>query len=727
MNYIVTKNPEFFQNIGKYNCISIQEFGAMIAEVKGMAADSETTGLDARKDKLFAIQFGTGKDNFIIDLQDYSSSLRFKEYEGLTQNPQDIWPFIREKHLVFHNGKFDLGFWMMSDFIPDPEFIWDTMIASQIKYNGKPWILHNLADTMKREIGVTIPKDERKNIHIVKLSTAASIEYCFNDVDKLKHLHTKLFDDLKAYGSHQTYHLQRKFLCPLVYMELCGLPLNKYKWNQKIEQDKLEYAMAKQAVKQYIWDNLPKYRKMQMNLFEQDIELNVKLSSPAQMIPVFRDLGINVEVDDKEAHTKKPKKRETPHQKSLRERGKKESIEKDVLSLSTHEFVPIWIRYTDAEHTLNNFGQNILDKIEDDNRIYLRFRPMVDTSRIASSKESAMNGLNIPAKANTRECFEATPGFKMVVCDFEGQENVILADKSEDEVMLDSVINGKCLHCAYARLAFPEIAHLSDKEIKKNHADKRSFVKAPRFLKAYGGSAYTMAKQCGMSTERAEFLSEQYDILHPGVTSWGLDNLAKNTKKGYIESALGWRLALPRYEEFMEHAEVIDNMTDEDTTLYRKGKKIHIALKEYKDTVEKLKEQGLPVSDTPFVITDKLAYEYYLKIRPHMKRYFQLQGEYHRLTLNNPIQTTGAHMTKLALVMLYIHIVERGHIWLARLSNSPYDEIVMEVKDELVEEYVPVLQNTMREAANKFLYSGKVKMGADAAAGTNWESAKHPA
>lgn len=61
------------------------------------------------------------------------------------------------------------------------------------------------------------------------------------------------------------------------------------------------------------------------------------------------------------------------------------------------------------------------------------------------------------------------------------QETVVGADLTKDPVMMDSVINGKDLHCAFARVLNPEIAELSDDEIKENHKSKRQDAKSPRF------------------------------------------------------------------------------------------------------------------------------------------------------------------------------------------------------------------------------------------------------
>lgn len=713
MNYIVTRNPDFFRKIGEYHYCSLSELQQKLEGVKGVSIDSETTGLRALDDKIFAVQIGTGRDNFVIDLQDYSSTIAFKEFEGITQTIDEVLPLLYNRGLVFHNAMFDLGFLMKAGFVPDVDMIYDTMIQSQILHNGRDMVRHNIGAVMERELGVKLDKIEQKNIHRVKLSTKEAIEYCFNDVDRLLELHKVMYAKLSSYGGNLTYHTNRKALAPLVYIELCGIPTNKYKYASKIERDKISLKKAEREVVDYIWENLPEYRKMQLDLFSVLQEVTCLLSSPSQMIPVFQKLGINTVTDDKKAGTKKGRLGETKEEKDLRLEGKKNSIEESVISLSDHEFVKLWLAYKDAQHKCNNFGANIYNEIRD-GRIYVKFKPCVDTARISARKEGSMNSLNVPSDKDTRDCYEASEGFQFIVCDYEGQENVCLADQSLDPVMIASCVNNLDLHCAFARLAYPEIAELSDAEIKDKHKDKRTSVKSPRFLKAYGGSAYTMSKQCGMSMEQATFLSDKYDELHPGVLEWGNATLEKAITVGYLLSADNWRLWLPDFEEFKAAGRKIDGITREMWQMYKRGKEENILMRE-------AEEKGLE-----YVMTEEGedCWDVYKEWRGVVRYYWKKRGEYYRLSLNFPIQSRAAHQSKRALTALFQYIVAKGHLWVARIVNFPYDELDMEVKNHLVKEYVSVLENCMRECGDYYLESGLLKMGADAKAGTSWHTAK---
>ena len=446
MNYIITKNKEFFNKIDNFNFCNLQEMD--LPEI--IAIDTETTGLDSKVDEIFAIQIGTKINNYLIDLQSYNN-------KNLEINLKEVMPFIIDKTLIFHNSAFDLGFFFVKNYFPKK--IKDTMLASMIYYNGDAFIRHSFKECMQRDLQVHYDKTEQANIATVKLSQKSTIEYCFNDVDKLIQLHEKYVELLTNYNALQTYNLHCQHIRALTYMELCGLPISKQKWLEKIDNDYKKYKEAEYKIIEYIFDNLPKYRNLQLELFSSEKKINCLLSSSQQMIPVFKDLGINVEIDEKGVI--------------------KESLEKSVLLKSKHEFVKLWLDFKEHEHNVTTFGNSILNKIQPDNRIYTRFKPILDTARISSRKKE-INFLNFPSNRETRDCFTANNGFKMICCDFEGQENVVGADLTNDTALIKSITDGLDLHCAFAKLLYPEIKDLSDDEIKKNHKDKRNSAKAPR-------------------------------------------------------------------------------------------------------------------------------------------------------------------------------------------------------------------------------------------------------
>jgi DNA polymerase I len=446
MDFIITKRKDYFGLIGEYDFCTIDD----IQLPNVVAVDTETTGLECyhtdkgfRGDELFAIQLGTKINNYLIDLEG-----------GI--NLQEVFNLLKDKTLVFHNAMFDLRFFFKHNFVPKK--VRDTFLASKILYNGgrDDVFTHNFKDVMQRELNLTYDKTEQANIGKNKLSNNEAIKYCFNDVDKLLQLEEVLYQKLEDNNQLKAYEVQCDATLPLAYMEMCGMPLDNIKWLDKIKKNKLELEEVGVNLKSYIYDNLPKYRDNQLDLFVTKKEVRLNFNSPKQMMPVFKDFNLNI----------------------INDKGKK-SLNEKVISKNKHAFVDIWLSRQKLQKALSTFGENVLEKAVE-GRIYTSFNPMVDTSRI-SCRKGGINFLNFPREKMTRDAFVANKGYKMVGADYSNQEVYCGADMHHDKVTLDSIKKGICLHCAFAKVLYPEIAHLSDKEIKEKHPDKRQEAKSPRF------------------------------------------------------------------------------------------------------------------------------------------------------------------------------------------------------------------------------------------------------
>jgi DNA polymerase I-like protein with 3'-5' exonuclease and polymerase domains len=372
-------------------------------------------------------------------------------------------------------------------------------------------------------------------------------------------------------------------------------------------------------------------------MFNTDKKILVSINSPLQMIKVFNDFGI--ETKDKDG---------------------KDTITENVISKSKHEFVEMWLNYQEANHRVTTFGDKIYQKIENE-RIYTNFNPMVDTARL-STRKGGINFLNFPSDKYTRDCFKANPGNVMVVCDWSGQETVIAADLSGDAAMTASVVNGADLHCAFARILNPEIKDLDDETIIKEHKALRQAAKSPRFAFQYGGSAYTIHQNQGIPLEEAYKIENAFKELHEGLYTWGDKIFQESIKNGYIESADGWKLKLPRFDQFQNYDEKIKKITKEQWQEYKQGKL------DYKKKQEKLEKKE------PYEYIFPKSVEYYESKRREVSTYFKLKSEYQRLCLNNPVQARGSHQLKLATSLLFEWILENNYINKVKIVNTVHDK-----------------------------------------------------
>lgn len=761
MNYIVTSAPEAFRSLPsksgalehkealsewdkvfgtrkadaitvedtasvEFRCISFEEGLRALHKWKDQwwAADSETTGLDWLDDSIFCVQLGTGDHNFIFDF----------DYRGIkTLKPESLFSVFNELGMkfVFHNAGFDLNFWMKHGFIPVPGRIKDTMIASQMCYNGLDYydgvrVRHSFGAVMKRELGLSYDKTEQANIAKTKLRTKSAISYCFNDVDKLLALNRRLEALLQKKGLASTYQLQMEKLCVVEYTEQFGMPISYEAWEEKCQKDEQGLNDVKQEVIDYIWENLPKYRDLS-GLFDGK-KIKAKLSSPAQMIPVFKDFGIDVSDIDKKT------------------REKKDSINKKMLALQSHEFVKLWLKYSDAQGNVTKFGRNILNQIKRHDlggTIFTHFKLIVDTGRVAAGGKSMkqkgapskLNALNLRADKATRACFKAWEGHSIIVADYTGQETVILADQSLCPTMMASVLQGLDLHCAFARMVYPELAGLTDDEIKRDHKKKRDSVKAPRFAFSYGAGAKTIQKSTGLSLSFCRDLEKIFkQDLHAEVFKWGDAQLKRALETGFVESADGWKLYLPDWDYYKKDKAWWNNVPKETKEYFYRGRNEFYESQDMKarkeELIEKRKKEPLTPEEVEeldlvsqeYEIKDIEAWTVYDELKGRFGRIRKYESDMLRICLNNPIQTTGSHMTARAKVAIYKHILQRGHYGKVFIWNFPYDEICMMAPDELVEEYKEVLENSMRTGGN--MYLKHVKISADADIGPDWYNAK---
>lgn len=672
MNYIICKDKKPFQAIGQYNYCNLEDM--ILPET--ISIDTETTGLTPRHCDVFCVQIGTGTNNYIVVM--YNDNYEFN----------DIVPYIDNKVLIGHNILFDLGFMYKYGFYP--ENVKDTMLASKILYNGQLDVnylphRHDFGSVMKKELNVIYDKTDQKNIHLVKLNQTSTIEYSFNDVDRLGELHSALFDKLEKGGFTETYNLHCSYIKALAYIEQCGLPISSEAWEAKMIEDVNNTLKWKQTIEEYIYDNLPQFANKQIDMFDDKKRIDVSVNSPLQMIKVFNALGIKT-----------------------KDKDDKDSIGENIISKSKHEFVKIWLNYQEANHRVTTFGDSIYKQIENE-RIYTNFNPMVDTARL-STRKGNINFLNFPSDSITRKCFKANTGNVIIVCDYSGQETVVAADLSSDAAMTASVVNGDDLHCAFARILFPEIADLDDDTIIKEHKAKRQSAKSPRFAFQYGGSAYTIHQNEGIPLDEAYKIENAFKELHEGLYTWGNVEFEKAVKQGYIESADGWKLALPKFDKFKEYKSKVESITKEQWQTYKQGKL------DYKKKFDE-EEKG-----NKYKYIFPTSVDYYKSKKTEVSQFFKLKSEYQRLCLNNPVQARSAHQLKRATAILFDWIVENDYINKIKIVNTVHDEIIVECQENLKEIAKEAVQSSMLEGGNYYLTNLKIK--ADANIGKSWGEAK---
>lgn len=123
----------------------------------------------------------------------------------------------------------------------------DTMLASQILYNGKANVRHNLAAIAKRELDVVLDKTLQKNDWMSATLTEEEVAYAMNDVRYTLKAHTVLMDKLNQQGLIPTYELECALIPSVVEMETTGMRLDPDAIGETLKHYEQEVAACRQV------------------------------------------------------------------------------------------------------------------------------------------------------------------------------------------------------------------------------------------------------------------------------------------------------------------------------------------------------------------------------------------------------------------------------------------------------------------------------------------------
>lgn len=161
------------------------------------------------------------------------------------------------------------------------------------------------------------------------------------------------------------------------------------------------------------------------------------------------------------------------------------------------------------------------------------------TGRLSSS---APNLQNIPVRDDEgreiRRAFIADPGCVFLSADYSQIELRLLADFSNDEIMLDAFRHGKDIHAITA-------AKIYHKEQAEVTANERRNAKTANFGIVYGISAFGLSTRLGISRGESKEIIDNYFLTFPTVRKYMSDSVEKAREHGFVETRMGRRRMLP--------------------------------------------------------------------------------------------------------------------------------------------------------------------------------------
>ena len=658
MIYLVTNQASLFSAPG-YSLATVEESLEYLNQLEVIGFDTETMGMDPYTKALLSMQLGDEQKQYVVDCK--------------TVDPKRYKELLETKELIMHNAKFDLRFLYYYNIVPCK--IYDTFLVERILTTGIDTVRRSLDAVVYRYCKIELDKTVRGHIHREGLSTRV-IKYAADDVKYLHQVKRKQEVSLVDNQLVRTATLDNEFVLVLAYIEFCGFFMNREQWQIKCEEDLKDLNVVREQLDKFILDNADKYPHLinnQLSLFEEGIKCKINWASSQQVIPFMQSLGVDTLTKDKDTGLMK------------------HSIDKKVLGpqKKKHPIISTYIEFTEHQKVVSTYGENWFGYINPTTgRIHSNYTQIMNTGRLSSGqKGDKKKGLpqmpnmqNIPSDSRTRSCFQSQEGNMLIVSDYSGQEQIVLANKSLDTDLLEFYAKGLGdMHSFIASKIFPELNNLSLDEIKDKHKGKRQIAKGAGFAINYGGTGITISQNLNISLEEGEEVYKAYFKAFPGLANYFKQEKARALKLGYIQfnTISGRKCFIPFFEDY---------------------ERLHNEIYNTEGFWEDYKEHKIRNSQR--------FQDYY---KPTVRQYFMKRGDIERMSLNYPIQGSSADITKLAGVYFFRYLRENNLIFKVLLPNVVHDEWIVESPEEMAPEISKVLQECMEKAGNVFCKVVKLK------------------
>ena len=522
MIFLVTSNQQLFNN-ENYKIISVEESLEKLNKLKIVGVDTETEGIDVHTKKLLLAQFGCFDFQIVVDCR----TVDIKLYKNFLERTDILF--------LFWNAKFDLKFFLKERIVITN--IYDGYLAEKLQWLGYPAGQHSmgLKAAGLEYCNVELDKSVRGKIIWSKTLSDDIIIYGAHDVKYLEKIREGQLLKLKEKGLLKALAYENKFCPVLAYTEFCGVKLDENAWKAKMEKDRKGFETAKAELDSWVEQHFPEskyvHRELQGDLFlgfDDSPHCIINWGSPKQVIPLFEEIGFNLETFDKK--TKETKK----------------SVGADIIEAQKDksDIAPLYIKYKGYEKLVGTYGQNVFDQINPvTGRIHTNFNQLgCDTGRLSSGGKDKehnveyLNFHNFPSDTETRSCFVSEPGYKWISCDYSAQESRIIADISNDQAMLD-LFNKGCgdMHSLVAKMTYPDkVGDCPVEEIKHKFKKWRQEAKGVEFAINYGGDANTIKSNKNIPLSEAQEIYDNYMKGFPGVKNYQDKQRAFVMKYGYI-------------------------------------------------------------------------------------------------------------------------------------------------------------------------------------------------
>ncbi len=416
----------------------------------------------------------------------------------------------------------------------------DTMVASQLLYNGCSWTLKSgtfsLAGCCMRELGVEVDKtyQSAKWMELDLEADAAALEYAMEDVRLTFRLHQELEAKILSEGMGLVYRMECDVLQATVEMEHTGFGVDRDHLDAVIEELGADVPELLDFFVESLDDQLQQAGAEPLPREGSVVNLRAKASgsvragtkrhagfnpnSPRQVLEKFALLDIHPQDPEGKA--------------SLNQNWLSPWIGQPV--------VRSYVDYKKAEKRLTMM-KSLLDKLNGGERIYANFNQLrTGTGRYSSSDPNLQN---IPREPRFRDVFAAPEGRELVVMDVKNMEMGVAASKpiADEKKVQEALREGLDLHTFTAHLIFG----LPIEQVEK---DQRQRAKSCNFGLLYGSGAQGLCNYFAtfgqfISLAEAKEFRQAWLDAYPGFAAWHQD-CADKVPSGEVVMVDGRRRSL---------------------------------------------------------------------------------------------------------------------------------------------------------------------------------------
>jgi DNA polymerase I-like protein with 3'-5' exonuclease and polymerase domains len=509
--------------------------------------DTETTGLDSWFAKLRLIQICSAS------VDDLDSPVYV--FDAFKVNTDPISRYIESrKTVVIHNANFDMQF-LYSIGCDYKGTIFCTYIAERVLRAGfkekriapktkKPYfadISCGLKAVAERRLDLEISKEEQVSDWSAEVLSKSQLEYAAKDVKILPLIAKQQLEELKEENLLGIFSIESKCIRPVAQMCRRGFNIDVGKLKKlkiKIQQDldtKTSEFIAELNRRLPDDSKLPRREDGELAIGKKRTK-EFNPSSTAQLIKAFELCGITVPTD---AKTNKP----TLNQVALAEFDSDDSTmllyqERAKIETMLEHVNKLLSNINPVSHRLHS-GYNQVGA--NSGRFTSSGAP-----KTAASKTKTVFGVNIqqvPRSKDFREIFIATPGYKLVICDWAQIELRLGAELINIPQMKKAFVENIDLHTLTASLIYK-------KDISEVTKEERQDGKTLNFALQYGmgyRKYKTYAAQSGklISLSEAKVAHAGFHAAYPRLRAWHMERAALVADGwAYVRTACGRRRLL---------------------------------------------------------------------------------------------------------------------------------------------------------------------------------------